>query len=101
MCDTAGDISMASIDRETPKNTTVVFYSKPDCPLCDEGFRKVARLAGLHGLVVKKVDIEGDPGLFERYRYRIPVVEYDGEELGWGRLSERGLERKLERRLGR
>jgi glutaredoxin len=76
-------------------SSTITFYSKPDCPLCDEGLAKVQVMAGRHGLRVEKVDIAGDPRLQERHRFRIPVVEFRGVELGWGRLSERGMEKRL------
>jgi hypothetical protein len=47
---------------------------------------------------VETVDIEAHPELFERHRYRIPVVELDGREIAWGRISEKGLEWELARR---
>jgi glutaredoxin len=75
----------------------LLFYSKPDCPLCDEGFEKVKRLAQRHRLEVEKVNLESDPQLFEKHRHRVPVVLLGETELGWGRLSERALELKLSR----
>ncbi len=77
----------------------ITYYSKPDCPLCDESYPKVARLAARHGLVVTRVNIETDSVLFERHKHRIPVVELAGRELAWGRISERGLERELRKAL--
>lgn len=74
---------------------SLVFYSKPDCHLCDQGLDIVLRLARRHGLDVRKVNIEADPDLFQRHRYRIPVVTLGSVELGWGRLSERALEESL------
>lgn len=75
------------------------FYTKPDCPLCDDAFPKVARLAQRFGLGVRRVDIRTDPELLERHRHRIPVIELEGRELAWGRISERGLERALRKLL--
>ena len=76
----------------------LVFYSKSDCPLCDEGFQVVLALARRHGLDVRKVSIEtAGPAIYQRHRYRIPVLcwEKDGEEreLGWGRLRREELAR--------
>lgn len=79
----------------------LTLYSKPDCCLCDQGLPIVERLADRYRLTVEKVDITSDPRLYELHGERIPVVELDGEELGWGRLSERALERKLEKWQGR
>ncbi len=77
----------------------ITYYTKPNCSLCDESYPKVSRLAERYGLALTRVDIETDPGLFDLHRYRIPVVELEGHELAWGRISERGLERKLRQAL--
>ena len=77
------------------------FYSKPGCHLCDEALPMVQRLARRYGLELTKVNIESDAQLAERHGERIPVLELDGEELGWGRLSERAITRKLAGRSGR
>jgi len=79
--------------------TKLLFYTKKDCPLCVEGYATTARVAKRFGLEVVKVDIQADGALFERFKERIPVVEADGEELAWGRISERGLTRLLTIRL--
>ena len=79
---------------------TLLFLSKPDCPLCDEGYEKLTRLAARYSLAIEKRNIESDPELWEAHRYRIPVVLLDGEEIGWGRLSERGMDVQLRRRMG-
>jgi len=77
----------------------ISFYSKSDCPLCDTGQVKLEELARRFGVEVEKIDIEKDRKLFELYRFRIPVAVFRGEELGWGRLSSGGLERRLEQIL--
>ncbi len=75
----------------------LTFYTKPDCPLCEESFPKVERLAQRYGLGIKRVNIETDRRLFKRHKHRIPVVELAGRELAWGRISEKGLDRILQR----
>lgn len=77
----------------------ISFYTKNECPLCDTGFAKLEELAQRFRLEIEKVDIETDAHLFRLYRYRIPVAVFRGEELGWGRLSAGGLERRLEQIL--
>ena len=77
----------------------ITYYTKSSCPLCDESYPKVSRLAERYGLAITRVDIEADPELFALHRYRIPVVELEGHEMAWGRISERGLERKLRKAL--
>ena len=78
---------------------TLVFYSKPDCPLCDDGFERAQMVARRFGMEIKKVNILSDPDLVARHGERIPVLELQGVELGWGRVSEKGLTRKVERFL--
>ena len=80
-------------------DSTILLYSRPDCPLCDEGQEKVELIAARLGLTVRKIDIETDAELLEAHRYRIPVAIFRGEELGWGRLSRKGIERRLRRLL--
>lgn len=73
-------------------------YSRPSCHLCVEAKEKVERVARRYGLLVEVVDIDGSSDLLERFQRRIPVVELDGEELGWGRISEKGLSHAIEKR---
>jgi hypothetical protein len=77
----------------------LVYYTKPDCPLCDKGWPVATALAARHRLALQKVDILSDPALARRYGEKIPVLALGEEELGWGRLSERALERRLQRAL--
>ncbi|MBT36938.1 MAG: glutaredoxin family protein [bacterium] len=81
-----------------PRDTMVdelIFFSKRDCPLCDHGFPAAQRLAAHHGLCLRKVDIETNASWLEEYGERIPVLCFRDRVLGWGRLSERALEREL------
>lgn len=62
----------------------LTLYGKPDCHLCDQAEDRVRRLSTQIGLHYRKVNILDAPDLFERYRYRIPVVEiHDGPTLDW------------------
>ena len=56
----------------------VTLYGKPDCHLCDEAEDRLARLSRQVGLRYRKVDIQSDPALFARFRYRIPVIDVEG-----------------------
>jgi glutaredoxin len=65
----------------------ITLYSKAGCHLCDEARVLLEDLAADHELVLDEVDIRRDPALFERYRYRIPVIVVDGVERLEGRIS--------------
>ena len=88
-------------DASIPDTQILTFYSKPGCPLCEEGFEKVEAVAALFDLPVTKVDIHSRPDLLSKHGERIPVVELRGEVLCWGRISWKRLKRELARRLGR
>lgn len=68
----------------------VTLYAKAGCHLCDEARAYLEdALADLDlRLDLRETDIRRDPALFERYRYRIPVVEVDGVERLEGRITE-------------
>lgn len=72
---------------------TVLLYGKPDCHLCDHAAAILTEVSRDAPISWRKVDIEGDPALFEQYRYRIPVIQVvGGQTLDWpttaGRLRE-------------
>lgn len=51
----------------------IYLYSKPGCSICES-----ARGA-LSGARFEEIDITGDPGLYEEYATRVPVVESNGQ----------------------
>ncbi len=67
----------------------VTLYAKAGCHLCDEARAYLEdALADLdRELDLRETDIRRDPELFERYRYRIPVIAIDGVERLEGRIS--------------
>ena len=77
----------------------LTMYSKRECPLCDKGLAIALRVASEFALEIEKVDIEQDDELRHRHRYRIPVFELDGAEVGWGRIEEAALRSEI-RRVG-
>jgi glutaredoxin-like protein DUF836 len=69
----------------------VTLYAKAGCHLCDEARAYLEdALADLSQdrLDLRETDIRTDPVLFERYRYRIPVITVDGVERLEGRISD-------------
>ncbi|RKU19915.1 hypothetical protein C6503_07025 [Candidatus Poribacteria bacterium] len=58
------------------------FYTKPDCPLCDEAKAILQNVGAKASFVtVEEIDITKDLRLFTKYKYRIPVLELDGQPL--------------------
>ncbi|QBD78061.1 glutaredoxin family protein [Ktedonosporobacter rubrisoli] len=59
------------------KSTTVpqvTFYTKAGCHLCDEAREMLEDIAVQMDYHLTEIDIRRDSAIFERYRYRIPVI---------------------------
>lgn len=68
------------------------FYTKPDCPLCDEAKEVLERVeAKMSFIAIKEIDITQDLGLFTKYKHLIPVLELDGQQLFVHRIVEKKL----------
>jgi hypothetical protein len=70
---------------------TLTLYSKPGCHLCEDLRALLDELQGEYRFAIEEIDITGDANLFSRYRYEIPVLLKDGEEIARGRISDREL----------
>lgn len=73
---------------------TITLYAKAGCHLCDEARDYLEDLAAEQSFALDEIDIRSDDALFERYRYRIPVIAVDGVERLEGRIASdevRGL----------
>src|SRR5579884_1042723 len=75
---------------------SVILWGKPDCCLCDRARDILQRLGRDYPLRIEKRDITADPVAFERYRYRIPVVEIEGGQRFEGKITELWLRRALD-----
>ncbi len=65
----------------------IVLYTKAGCHLCDEAREHLEDLAADYEFDLAEIDIRSDDTLFERYRYRIPVIVMDGVERLEGRIE--------------
>jgi hypothetical protein len=88
---------MTSIDRRS-----LMFITKAECPLCDEGRRMVGRHAARFGVAVEEVDVTSSPALLAEFGERVPVLLGVGHKvLAEGRLTTLAVQRALLRvRLG-
>jgi predicted DCC family thiol-disulfide oxidoreductase YuxK len=76
----------------------VVLVEAPACHLCDGAARVLAEAACEHRLVVRRVDLASEEGraIVRAHRAPMPpVVLFNGELLGWGRLSRGRLRQRL------
>ena len=65
----------------------ILLYAKAGCHLCDEARAHLEDLAAEFSFTFDEVDIRRDPVIFERYRYRIPVITVAGVERLEGRIE--------------
>ncbi|RKU17899.1 glutaredoxin [Candidatus Poribacteria bacterium] len=58
------------------------FYTKPDCPLCDEAKISLQEISAKASYIaIEEIDITKNLGLFTKYKHLIPVLELDGQRL--------------------
>jgi hypothetical protein len=80
-----------------------VLLTQQNCSLCDQSKVLLDRLATDYPLAVTVLDFASPEGraLAERYGLPFsPALILAGEAFGYGHISERGLRREIERRLG-
>ena len=63
------------------KPTSVYFYRKTDCHLCEEMARELADFRAENKFQVIERDIEDDPKWFAKYREYVPVLVIGSREI--------------------
>ncbi len=74
-----------------PSPIQVTFYTKAGCHLCEEARDMLEDIAALTPYELTEIDIRGNTDIFEKYRYRIPVIIINDETLIEGRIEFREL----------
>ncbi len=69
----------------------VVFYTKAGCHLCDDARVLLEDIAADLPFDLTEIDIRSDMSIFERYRYRIPVIIINDQAIVEGRISRTDL----------
>ena len=70
----------------------VLYTTSRPCPLCEDARAHLERLRARHPFELRVVEIDADPRLSIRHALRVPVVEVDGREIGFGRIDPTALE---------
>jgi glutaredoxin len=73
----------------------VVYTVAGDCPLCKEALHHLRALEPVHGFDLRVVRIDDDPMLSIRHALRVPVIEIDGREVLYGKVTRAALEAAL------
>ena len=69
----------------------VAFYSRPDCPLCEEGLLTLKLVQEDVPFDIEVRNIEEDDMWHEKYMLMIPVVEEKGKVIQYGQLDYAAL----------
>ena len=72
----------------------LTILGKPDCHLCHEMAEVVRRVVDGRAELVE-ADVRSDPEWHRLYRYEIPVLLCDGQEIARHRIGEQELREKL------
>jgi len=68
------------------------FYTKPDCPLCDEAKVVLQSIeAKASFITVEEINITKNMGVFTKYKHLIPVLELEGQRLFVHHVNRRKL----------
>jgi hypothetical protein len=74
----------------------VRLMEKPGCGLCDEAMAAMRRASRNTPVDIERVDITGDPALFDRYVIRIPVLVVGEAELDAAGIDDAAIGRWLD-----
>jgi glutaredoxin len=81
------------LSEQTSPLPKVVFYTKAGCHLCEEARDMLDDIAAQAAYELTEIDIRSDQEIFERYRYRIPVIIIDETTVIEGRIAYSDLAR--------
>jgi glutaredoxin len=73
----------------------ITFYTKPNCPLCEEAEELLDEMRGYFDFSVLKIDITRDIDAYEIFKHRIPVLRLGD----LGDLSEKITEKELRQKI--
>lgn len=83
--------------RPRARGHRVTLIGKPDCHLCEEARRVVARVCDELGVPWEELSILDDPQLHSAYWEQIPVTLVDGVQHDFWRVDEFRLRAALKR----
>lgn len=75
----------------------ITLIGKPDCHLCDDARAAIAAVCDETGDAWTEQSIEDDPGLYDEYWERIPVILVDGRPHDFWRVDPDRLRAALAR----
>jgi hypothetical protein len=74
---------------------TLTLYTRRGCALCEEFLAELAPWGAAHNLPVEVRDVDDSDITRRRYGLKVPVLEFDGIAVCYGRLDLAELERLM------
>lgn len=71
------------------ERSTLVLYTKPNCPLCEEAKKLLEEIEVTKRFRLIEKDITQDDALYEKYGLMIPVLEWQGEIIQYGNFVKK------------
>ena len=65
----------------------IIFYTKPNCPLCEEAEEILEEIKNNKSITVSQIDITKDMMIYEEYKHRVPVIEIAQKSVLSGRIE--------------
>ena len=75
---------------------TLTLLTKNNCELCDIAKDIILKIKSNIPFHFQQKYIDTDSELFEKYKFKIPVILIDGEEKFFGRISEKLIKAELQ-----
>lgn len=82
-------------DQGLGRKIELIFYTKPNCPLCEEAEEILEEMKDLFGFSISKVNIMKNMNTYEKYRHKIPVIEFADNHSLSGKIDKKELEQKI------
>ncbi|GAA0499324.1 hypothetical protein GCM10008986_28090 [Salinibacillus aidingensis] len=77
----------------------IIFYTKENCPLCDEARSLLMLLQTEYEFNIEEKDIYQDDQLLEKYQISIPVIRVDGEEIDGSQMNLQQIRKVFDKKL--
>ncbi|RXT04042.1 glutaredoxin family protein [Ammoniphilus sp. CFH 90114] len=77
----------------------ITIFTRDGCCLCDDVKERVQRVAEDYPIELQMFDITTDEEIYELYKWTIPVVHINGEEVFVSKMAELWLRRELDLRM--
>lgn len=79
--------------------TTVIFYTKENCSLCDDAISLLLMFQREYDFTVEERDIYTNDEWLEKYQIRIPVVDINGDQLDCEQMGYDALKNFLKENM--